>query len=1009
MEIAQSSQTVEVSASALTLDTTSQVQTYSLPSEEVQDLPLNGRNFTQMVNLLPGATSTRTVNGASGINYMIDGIDNNDPANNAPAANQGGVGAIPGTLIPIDAIDEFSAQTQSGPETGKFPGAAVNLTIKSGTNTLHGSLYHYNRNEFFAATNPFTKPGFGKSKIRFFETGGSVGGPILKDRLFYFLAYERQQYVIGNSSSVYEPSAAIIADATAMLKSQGVTPSSIAQPLVNTLWQPFQLAGPDSTGAVPGVAVTPNYYANSDQTGFSNNMMFKMDDALTQSEHLMLRWYWGEGKQVAPVGTPSLNPWYFQAAGMHIHNIAVVLNSQLSPKISNQVLAGVDYFNQPFSDANPNVNAAPTGFIVGLGPGIVQGAPTVTIAGFDGTGQSPFSQRHDFSGHISEILSATYGRNEIRAGGEYRRTQIYEVGNGAGGNGGTRGNFTFDGNRGVNPSNGVQRNQKYPATFPCAAGTCSSNTLLDAVADFLQMAPDQATLVNGLLDRIAGINNFNLFAGDAFRATPKLSLNFGLRWDYLSPIGDDQRDLTVFNPSQAPNSLAPGGGLSVVGQDIKQPYNSSALQFAPRVGVSYQMPREMVLRADYGLYYDTPTTNLWLSTNGLLGNPAGTRPDYNEAATYPIIQPNIPIFPSNPTLPGQCPAGTASCPTENIAGVNKNFSTGDTSNFSVNIEKSFGSEVVAQVGYVGSLGKHLQDVYDLNQTALGAGLNLSPTGANLSSTSNGFAPSQYERPYFSQFPNYAQVKQINSAGYENFSSLQAILRVRNWHGLISEYSYTWSHNLGGPTGTALPTDNFNSKLDYGNLASDLRNQFKGYFTYDVPAARWGPRWLTRDYQLASNLWIHGGTPITATSTVNETGLGEGPDRANLNSDPQYCLYCGTAKHIQKQGQAFQWFNSNAFVNPAPLAFGTTRVGQFYGPGYASFDLSVFKSIPIHERFHAQFRAEMFNVFNRYNYSNPSLSSSSSSGQITSTIGGTSQPGIGPGEPFNVQLALKILF
>ncbi|WP_263415363.1 TonB-dependent receptor [Terriglobus albidus] len=1028
MTVAQNTTVVEVDAAALTLDTTTQVQTYTIPKEEVQNIPLNGRSFTAMVNLLPGATGTSSVNGRAGINYMIEGVDNNDPANNGSAANQGGVGGIPGTLIPIDAVEEFSAQTQGGAETGKFAGASVNLVIKSGTNQLHGSLYYYDRNEFFAAMNPFLRATnvsrvnsglapYGKSKVRFHEFGGSLGGPIFKDKTFYFLTYERQGYILSQSTNTFtEPSTAYVAKATALLATKNIAPSPIALGLINTLWQPSMLTGPASAN---------NYLpTNAAQHGYSNNLMLKLDQSINAKNKLSARWYWGQGSQTAPKG--SQNPWYYQVAGMHVHNIAVILNSQVNAKITNQIVAGVDYFNQPFSDANPNVDASKAGFIVGLGPGNVQGAPTLSISGFDSTGQSPFSSRHDFSGHLSDLVSMSFGKHQIRTGGEYRRTQIYEVGNGAGGNGGTRGNFSFSGNRGFAAANGANVGTAYPSMFTYNGVSTAVDSSLRALADFLQLESNTSTLVNGVMDRIASVNNFNLYVQDGYQVTSSLNLTFGLRWDYLSPIGDDQKDLTVFRPNIAANALAPTGGLAVVGQDVSEPYKASSLQLAPRVGFSWQVPglTDTLVRGSFGLYYDTPSTNTWLSSTGLLGNPAGTKPLYNQSLTNPnlgelIASSQGSIFPTSPKLPGACTGSTAAtCPVASIAAVDPNFTTANTANYSLNVEKAIGKNMVAQVGYVGTQGKHLLNAYDLNQTQLGAGLSTTPIV-------NGFLPIQQKRPYISKFPNFGQIRQITSAGGENFNSLQALIKARNWHGLISEYSYTWSHNLG--SNTALPTDNTNPNLDYGNLANDIRHQFKGFFTYDIPGMKRGPKWLTHDWQATSVLWLHGGKPITASSSANNSGLGlgEGADRASLSGNPltcdsgSTCVSGGTSKSINyalsKGVPYIQWFNPLAIVSPAALTVGTTRVGQFYGPGYASVDLSIFKNVPLREGIRAQFRGEMFNVFNRYNYSNPTFAANSltsntqTTGQVTATAGGSSAPGIGAGEPFNVQLALKILF
>jgi len=197
LSLQQQATTVEVSAAALTLDTTTQTQNMTITSDVVQDMPLNGRDFTQLIGIAPGfggyaAGGFGSVNGtrANQINWQIDGVDNNDFWHNVPAVNQGGVSGIAGVVMPIDAIDEFSAQTQSGAETGRSAGGTVNVVIKSGGNQIHGSLYYYNRNEFYGAHSPFFVPTPGKKAppLRNENYGFTVGGPIIKSKDFYFVA-----------------------------------------------------------------------------------------------------------------------------------------------------------------------------------------------------------------------------------------------------------------------------------------------------------------------------------------------------------------------------------------------------------------------------------------------------------------------------------------------------------------------------------------------------------------------------------------------------------------------------------------------------------------------------------------------------------------------------------------------------------------------------------------------------------------------------------------------------
>ncbi|HWE51246.1 MAG TPA: carboxypeptidase-like regulatory domain-containing protein, partial [Bryobacteraceae bacterium] len=345
LRVAQASSTVEVSAAAVTVDTSSAAQTNVVPTKTVEDLPINGRNFTQLIATAPGFSGYGGSGGFNGsrsgqVNQQIEGIDNNDAANNSSAANQGGIQSIPGVLLPLDALEEFSVQSQGGAETGRSPGAVVNLIIKSGTNQLHGSLYYYNRNEFFAAASPFAAPGTPKSELRNQHFGGSFGGPIRKDRTFYFVTYEEQKFIIGQATYATEPSYAYQAAATQLLNQYGVRINPVAQGLLNTLWPASLLTGP---------AAPNNYYATTPETGYSHNGLIKIDHSINNNNRLSLRWYVGQGSQTAPLS--SFIPYYYQVGPMHVHNYAAVLNTTLSPSMTNQLLLGVNYFHQAFHDA----------------------------------------------------------------------------------------------------------------------------------------------------------------------------------------------------------------------------------------------------------------------------------------------------------------------------------------------------------------------------------------------------------------------------------------------------------------------------------------------------------------------------------------------------------------------------------------------------------------------------------------------------------------------------------
>src|SRR6267378_3934398 len=213
LRVGETSTSVEVSAAALSIDTTTATQDNILPTQAVQDVPMNGRDFTQFAAVQPGyggysVGGFGSLNGtrANQMNWQIDGVDNNDFWHNIPAVNQGGVSGIAGVIMPLDAIDEFSAQTASNAEGGRNAGGIVNVVLKSGTNQIHGSAYYFNRNTVFGAATPFFNPStlpagvpHSKPPLRNENYGFSLGGPIFKDKTFWFVTFEKQKYTIGLS------------------------------------------------------------------------------------------------------------------------------------------------------------------------------------------------------------------------------------------------------------------------------------------------------------------------------------------------------------------------------------------------------------------------------------------------------------------------------------------------------------------------------------------------------------------------------------------------------------------------------------------------------------------------------------------------------------------------------------------------------------------------------------------------------------------------------------------
>jgi len=1021
--IQSTGQTVEVSANALALDTTTTVQTTDIPSVTVQNTPMNGRDFTQLVSVTPGYAGYSgggygSVNGTRPdmINWQIEGADNNDVWWNIPAANQGGISGIAGVTLPLDAIDQVSVVTEAGPDIGRSPGATVNLAIKSGSNAFHGSAYYYNRNEALAAQSQLLPD---KPELRNQQFGGSVGGPIIKDKLFFFTTYEEQKFVIGVGLTATEPSIAYQKATEDLLSAYGITPNQTALNLLNGngtypgLWPSSSLTG----------LATPGNYSNpNNEFGFSHNGLIKLDYSLNDRNKISAKWYVGQGPQVAPT-VSTLSP-YFEVGPMHVQNYSLTWNTVLSSRITNQAFAGVNYYNQSFSDADKNFNPIGLGLNTGVSSSSLEGAPRIQISqpsassglgsssdGFDFVGATVDSGRNDITGHLNDSLSLTIGKHELHFGGEYRQAQIddfYQADQ--------RGTFVFDGTQGPwtaatggTPSAACAALATKSPSAASISSTYGSDPHFFELADFLAgcFDPSNTSIVQGNPKRQVFIDSWGAFAQDTFQFKPTLTLNYGLRYEYNGPLHSQYKDLSTFLPG-APN------GLAVVGEQIPFLYPRYYGGFGPRVGVSWQPASDpnLAIRAGFGLGYDNPNivnfVNSRFSSNGgafgIQDNPAGSILTVDTSPTASVIPSGAatgdPIFPN--ALAGVCISNpnAAGCSIINVFSVSQKLRSGYVENYNLNAQRTFGRNVLAQLGYVGSSGRRLRDLVDINQAAQ------STTGVQ-----------QSTRPFYSAYPNYGVINQVQSNATSNYNSLQALVRVSNFHRLTTQLAYTWGHSMDEISQIYLynPQNSLCLKCDYGNSDFDVANTFVSYVSYELPNASHGPKLLTNGWQVNSLVTFHGGLPFTIfSSNSGGSGTGENAERANLNLQINDA-YGGVSHSVvgtSASGYSVNWLNPNAYTPSINGQFGNSHRNDLHGPGYSDVDFSVFKNTKITERINTQFRVEMFNLFNYLNLAQPGdgFCTDSSTCSINETVGASyGAPGIGAGEPFNTQLALKVIF
>jgi hypothetical protein len=989
--VASQNSTVVVEADSLSLDVATTASTSTLSPQAVQDIPINGRDYTQMVALTPGYSGYSggqgfdgSINGArrNQVNWQLDGVDNNDFWHNEPAINEGGAAGISGTELPMDTIDSFSMQTLSLPEAGRNAGGTVNVTLKSGTNQFHGSEYYYNRNELFGKKNPFS---VSKLKVRNFVAGTSLGAPIIRDRLFFFGSYEYGGYELGNTQTGTEPSQAYQAEALAALNKYNVPVNTVNSTLLANLWLPSALSGPASTG---------NYQSPDPTTGHSFNGSVKFDYHLNDKNDISVHFFSGEGTQTTPGSDQMV--WYYSKVPTRAMNYAIVWNNQITSRFSNQVLLGVDYFRQGYGDNNLNFNPISLGFNTGV-PNVA-GAPNITFLSgtFDPIGLTPFEYRNGTTGHVTDDATWTVGAHQIRFGGEYRHGYVYEQYEVS-----ALGTYNYTGQEGLYhfPEPVVA-----PGAPPPPPTSWSNDPAYDtatkALADFLAgyMATD--SIARGNQAREVSVNSFGLFVQDTFKLSSTANLNYGIRYDYTGALYNNDKDLSIFTANK---------GIVFQGDGIPKVYPPPTYDFSPRAGITWQPAflGGLLVRAGGGMYFDNPNVNVFLSQSvknggaiGLQGNPAGASPLFTLSGAHKIVAPGA-LYENLASTPALTCTPSGPC---GVYTVNQNFKNAVSVNYQLNVQKELSHGIIAQLGYVGNIGRKEILLRDINQAAL------STTGSKIPT-----AQQQITRPFNSQYPNYGAINSLDSIGNSNYNALQIVVKMQNWHNLSSQFYYVWSHSLDDGTNyrSALPQDSTNIKADYASSTYDIPNTFRANFNYNIPQIHNTPHWLTGGFELHSLLSFYGGAPVSIQSSVDNSGTGEGSQRAiQVASNP----YAGSNRNLTNIGTAaapsyaLYWLNPSSFVNAPNGTFATSRRDQMRDPGYGDVDLSVFKTGNVTQKIRIQFRAEMFNLFNHNNYAPFTATAGTSLGKITSTIGNYEGiPGIGPGEPFNVQFAAKILF
>ena len=972
LQVGQVKDSVSVAADIGTVDTYTGSLNETVDTRRVADLPLNGRQALQLQTLIPGAVPaaqgqaasliavntnlTFSVNGSrpSGSLYTLDGGLNMDMYNNTPAA-------FPNP----DAVQEFTIQTTGYTAvTGGDPGATVNMITKSGTNAFHGGLYEFFRNNHLNTRNFFAA---GKPPLHKNQFGGDVGGPLIRNRTFFFAAYEANRERRGVTSSGSTVPTALerqgnfsqsklaagpVKDPLTGLPFDGnVIPASRLDPVAQKFASDF-LPLPN----LNGTQLTYNLsipYIDDQFTG-------RVDHNLNDHSRLMLRYFLDDTHYTNNDALLVFNSAYNWVT----HNAALSHTYTFGPTATNT--ATFTYNRNTFIRSPLKTGKDETWAALGCLSCIVvhpDSVPTdwnISINGGVGIRSSTafFSYMQNFQ--LIDSFNKNIGNHLLSVGGSFlharRNGREYFSASPS---------FTFDGTR-SGSGNGY--------------------------ADFFLGLPvlvTQNTILQSWTSKVVP----SLFLEDDWKATRKLTLNLGVRWDPYLPLHERNNRLSAFRPGQqstvyptAPTGLVFPGDQGIPDAIIGNEWS----KFAPRVGFAWDPfgNGRTSVRGGYGVFWDTPRLVPYnsypsrqpFSVGTTLSNPYSLTDPYRGAQ-------NI----TNALLAyvGGVPAGLKTYQFVTpiaVSNIDPNFTNGYLQQWNFNLQREILKNFVLTGAYVGSKGTHLQIPEEINGAPYAAGA----TSGNVN-----------QRRLYQPF---AGIETLESNGNSTYHSFQLSLRKRFSAGYSILSSYTFSKFIdmvaddGHGATSAVATNPFNWFYDRGISDLNVRHRSVTSFLYELPVFRTSHRWQSAvlgGWQLNGIVILQTGTPFSVTAGTNRSLSGGAGDRADLIGSGSVATFGDASRAAFTR----RYFDTSRFALPALGTFGSAGRNILEGPGYADIDASVFKLFRIAEQRSLEFRWEVFNLMNRPNFNNPVGNLSSGQfGQITSAK-----------DPRIMQAGLKFLF
>jgi hypothetical protein len=985
LKVGKASETVEVSSSAplLQTDTTD----ISTPIDHVvtENVPLLTRNYGQLSLLTAGAVSTNPGAFISGqntfqvgrpyingnreqtSNYILDGIDNNQHDNNEVAY----------TPNP-DAIQELNVITQNpSAEFGNFLGGIMNVSIKSGTNSYHGSAFEFWRNDKLNAnswSNGLTTPVTPKEAFHWNQFGATFGGPIIKSRLFFFVDYEGLRNPTVSTQNVLVMSPAertgnfgeLCTDAGGSFNGAGACSVTSGQ-----LYAPGASTAPGSRPIIPNNNLTAagltlskaalNIVNSPLYPTAAANTLFYQQTELNSADQgdVKIDWTPNDKDRISgrysqqSVRNPTTETFALADNGFTnflypLHNGVADWTHPFSTSLLNDFRIGFSYFPVSQSYANPVNENLPQTFGIPGSPQPFLPSIQGTFGGVTNLG-NPLSAANLFADTVIQIgdsVMKTYRNHEFHAGFQFNR--YYD-------------NFLYPGNEGL--AGFFNFNGQYTALDGTTGGS--------GLADFMLGLPNNFGIGAGTGNRYMRNNLYSVYGQDNWRIRSNVTLNLGLRWELFTPRY--AADSNEVNYSLFGGQLLTPGNSDGIGNALYKQYNGIT-NFEPRIGVAWQPAflKETVVRAAFGV-------SNFMESNGV-NNLLTQNPPFETAhnVTYADTT-NLPATTLDQGFTG-FPAGCTLTLAEayspicfsgvNIHAFDVNLRPEVHYQWNFSIQRQFGNATTLQVGYVGQENQHLSNITMLQQKILNANGTVSP--------------SPYLNPTLLGL--VGQARYTTDDGVSNYNALQVVLQERFSHGLQALANYTWSKCLSDTpgfygqygdnvateaqtiAGWAFPQNPYDQLGDYGRCAQNVASNFNGYFVYELPFGRsrqfGGSMNAVEDavlggWRLSSGFIFHSGFAQTILASSDTSGTGGFSTRADCVS--------GVPSHIpmtfDPASLGVHFLNPASVTTPALGTYGNCQVGAFDGPGYRDMDLGIGKEFRLFESHAIEFRMDATNLFN----------------------------------------------